>query len=228
MQIKKYKSTIQHIDNPIQGVYTLTLKSATGKFKYEPGHFLHLAIDEYDPSMAWPESRCFSIQTSPAEELLKITYTANGQFTNRMATQLAVGQEVWLKMPYGELFEQEHARHNTVFISGGTGITPYLSLFTDARFADYTQPVLYAGFRSRSLNIYEAELQRAQSINPSLTVHPVYQDEQGILNIDSICQNSPAGSTFFISGPPVMIKNFKASLIASGIGADLVKTDEWE
>ncbi len=228
MQIKKYKSTITHIDNPIEGVYTLTMKPETGKFRYEPGHFLHLAIDEYEPSMAWPDSRCFSIQTSPAEEFIKITYTANGVFTRRMAEQLSVGAEIWLKMPYGELFEQEHSRHNTVFISGGTGITPYLSLFTDPSFAGYSSPVLYAGFRTRALNLYDTELQKAKGINPSLIVHPVYQDEQGILDIAAIRESSPADTSFFISGPPVMIRSFKAALIDSGVPAHQVKTDDWE
>jgi hypothetical protein len=44
------------------------------KFKFAPEEFLHMALDEYDPSGALPESRRFSIQTVP-EENIKITYT---------------------------------------------------------------------------------------------------------------------------------------------------------
>lgn len=228
MQIKKYRSIVKQIDNPVEGVYTLTMESNSGRFRYDAGHFLHLAIDEYDPSLAWPESRCFSVQTSPEDSYLKLTYAVKGEFTNRMANTLKEGTEIWLKMPYGELFEQEHTKENTVFISGGTGITPYLSLFTDSSFINYSQPVLYAGFRDKSLNLYKDELQRAKEINPSLTVHEVYQDEQGILDIATILKKTTHNTSFFISGPPIMIKSFKNYLIENGVSESQVKTDDWE
>ncbi|MDO9340155.1 MAG: hypothetical protein Q7T72_06460, partial [Bacteroidales bacterium] len=66
--IKKYPAQVLAIHNHIAGVYTLELKSLGKPFKYAPGQFLHLAIDEYDPSGQWPESRCFSMQSNPDEE----------------------------------------------------------------------------------------------------------------------------------------------------------------
>lgn len=228
MQIKKYRATVATIESITEGVYTLTLESQSGRFKYEPGHFLHLAIDEYDPSLAWPDSRCFSVQSSPEEKELKLTYANKGVFTGRMANELKVGSEVWLKMPYGELFEQEHSKENTVFISGGTGITPYLSLFNDSSFAAYTSPVLYAGFRDQSFHLYEKELSKAVEINPSLKINTVFQDRDGILDISKILAENPKETSFFISGPPVMIKAFKAYLIAKGVAESDVKTDDWE
>jgi ferredoxin-NADP reductase len=72
MLVKKYNVEIKSIQSPVPGVYTLEFNSDK-KFKFVPGAFFHLALDEYDPSGAWPESRCFSIQTSPNEENIKIT-----------------------------------------------------------------------------------------------------------------------------------------------------------
>ena len=77
--IKKYPAQVVAIHNPIEGVYTLELESMGKPFKYDVGQFLHLAIDEYDPSGQWPESRCFSIQTSPSEETIKITVAIDSQ-----------------------------------------------------------------------------------------------------------------------------------------------------
>jgi ferredoxin-NADP reductase len=151
MLVKKYKTEIVSIQTPITGVYTLELSSEK-KFKFAPGAFLHLALDEYDPSGAWPESRCFSIQTSPEEENIKITYAVKGRFTQRMEKELFVGKSVWLKLPFGDLFTQEHSKENAVFVAGGTGITPFLSLFTDKSCAEYLNPSLYLGFRNRDLH----------------------------------------------------------------------------
>ena len=226
--VKKYPAKVVSIQNLIEGVYTLEFESLGKPFKYDAGQFLHLAIDEYDPSMQWPDSRCFSMQSAPAEDLIRITYAAKGQFTNRMRQLLEIGSDVTLKLPYGDLFSQEHNKTNTVFIAGGTGITPYLSLFTDQSFVVYEHPVLYAGFRTEDMNLYKTELEMAQKINPGLDIHLVYQDKDGILDIEKILNENILNCSFFISGPPVMIKNFKQTLIDKGVPEQNVLTDDWE
>ena len=67
--IKKYPAIVEDIRHLLPDIYTATF-SSDKRFKYKPGQFLHLALDEYDPSQAWPESRCFSMQSSPDDELV--------------------------------------------------------------------------------------------------------------------------------------------------------------
>jgi ferredoxin-NADP reductase len=227
MLVKKYKAEIRSVENPATGVYTLEF-SAEKRFRFVPGAFLHLAIDEYDPSGAWPESRCFSIQTSPDEENIKITYAVKGRFTQRMEQELSVGKSVWLKLPFGDLFTQEHSKENVVFIAGGTGITPFLSLFTDKSFSEYRNPALYLGFRNRNLHFYHDELEKAKHLNPELRTTVFYQDTDGIIDIEQIYASHPDAGAFFISGPPVMIKSFKQYLLTKGVYENRVKTDDWE
>jgi ferredoxin-NADP reductase len=187
-----------------------------------------LALDEYDLSGAWPESRCFSIQTSPDEENIKITYAVKGRFTQRMEQELSVGKFVWLKLPFGDLFTQEQSKENVVFIAGGTGITPFLSLFTDKSFSEYRNPALYLGFRNRDLCFYQKDLEKAKRINSELKIIVFYQDTDGIIDIEQIYSSHSDAGAFFISGPPVMIKNFKQYLLGKGVGENRVKTDDWE
>lgn len=222
--VKKYPTIVKSISNQIDGVYTLELESLGKPFKYEPGQFLHLAIDEYDPSGQWPDSRCFSIQSAPGEELIKITYAVKGQFTRRMQHELKVGKLVTLKLPYGELFTQPHKKKNTVFIAGGTGITPFLSLFTHDSFNQYTNPRIYLGFRSKYYNIYERELSFVNHFDPKI----YYEDVNGSLDINLIISENEKESNYFISGPPTMIKVFKQVLIVNGILSCQVFTDDWE
>lgn len=226
--LKKYPSRIVAIHNHIAGVYTLELESLGKPFKYEPGQFLHLALDEYDPSSQWPDSRCFSMQSNPDEETIKITYAVKGQFTKQMEQQLQVGSEVCLKLPYGDLFTQPHNKANTVFIAGGTGVTPFLSLFTHESFNEYINPHIYLGFRSKEYNIYHEELNRMQTIrvirNEFVKISVSYQD----IDIHSIFNENGSNNDYFISGPPVMIKAFKQTLIAKGVPAKQILSDDWE
>lgn len=224
---KKYKSEIKSISNPLEGIYTLEFKSLGSKYKYLPGQFLHIALDaDYDGSGQWPESRCFSMQSNPSDETIKITYAIKGSFTQEMEKVLKVGSEVWLKLPYGDLFQQNHNKENTVFIAGGTGITPYLSLFTHPSFNEYLNPRIYLGFRSRDYNIYQKELD--DSCNPQKSVKSFYQDTDGVIDIKSIFNTNGIDSNYFISGPPAMIKSFKQALIEKGVPAGNVLTDDWE
>lgn len=225
MLIKKYKSELIAINNPFTGIYTLEFRSLNGRFKYNPGQFLHIAFDpDYDGSGQWPESRCFSMQSNPSDETIKITYAVKGAFTQEMKQNLKIGSEVWLKLPYGDLFTQPHNKANTVFIAGGTGITPFLSLFTHDTFKEYINPHIYLGFRSKSFNIYESELNAVKFCDPD--IH--YEDVDGFLDIKLIFNESDIKSDYFITGPPIMIKAFKHALINQGVPACHVLTDDWE
>jgi ferredoxin-NADP reductase len=224
MIIKKYKATILAIENKIEGVYTLTLTSEKGRFKYTPGQFLHFAIEtEYDGASQWPDSRCFSLQSSPDEDNIKITYAVKGEFTRKMEQTLKIGSEVWVKMPYGELFENEHNKTNTVFIAGGTGVTPFLSLFTDKSFEEYINPRIYLGFRSREYNLYESELNNAK--NSNINLQYTYNE---LIDIEKIFFENGIDASYFISGPPIMIKLFKNYLLSKHVDNTNILTDDWE
>jgi ferredoxin-NADP reductase len=227
MLVKKYRSTIVAINNPIQDIYSVEFASQRGQYKYHPGQFLHLALDtDYDGVGQWPISRCFSMQSPPEKEMLKITYAVKGSFTKQMEQTLKTGTEVWLKLPYGDLFETPHNKEKTVFIAGGTGITPFLSLFNHVSFEEYSNPKVYLGFRTKEYNIYQNELDA--TANTSVKIYTYFEDVNGIININNIINENSTDHYYFISGPPAMIKAFKQTLMEKGVQADNIITDNWE
>ena len=227
MLAKKYLSEVVSIKNPFKGIYTVEFKSLERPYKYDPGQFLHIAIDEeYDGIGQWPESRCFSMQSDPAEEVIRITYAVKGNFTQEMEKVLKVGREVWLKLPFGELFTQPHNKTNTVFIAGGTGVTPYLSLFTHESFREYVNPKIYLGYKNEDYYIYQKELAAIKNDNAQITIF--YENKDGLIDIVKIHEQNGNESNYFISGPPVMIKIFKNKLIELGVPRENVLTDDWE
>lgn len=225
--VKKYKAEVVNIENPLSDIYTVSFKSENGKFKYNPGQFLHLTLEDYDPSLPWPESRCFSIQSSPSEELLKITFSVKGNFSKKMAEEIILRKETWLKLPYGDIFNRGHSTENCVFIAGGTGVTPFLSLFNDPSFKNYCNPKLYLGLREEKYNIFGGELNNVSKYNKNFKYSPIFQNVSGNLNIESIYNENPE-ATFFISGPPVMIKTFRLFLQEKKIEGFRIIMDDWE
>jgi NAD(P)H-flavin reductase len=121
---RKLQCTVERITDHGDGVYTVEMKPLRPVPVFRPGQFLHLTLDNYDPSGFWPESRVFSIASSPgARECLRIVYSVKGVYTTRMAKELHPGKGVWVKMPYGEFVVDGTA--DAVLIAGGTGITAF-------------------------------------------------------------------------------------------------------
>lgn len=95
--------------------------------RYKPGHFLHLTVDNFDPSGGfWPESRVFSICSSYNQDLISIIYSVKGKYTIKMKEMLKVGAKVWLKLPYGEFIIENNNSNCVVLVAGGTGVSPFL------------------------------------------------------------------------------------------------------
>lgn len=227
MLAKKYLSEVVSITNPFKGIYTVEFKSLERPYKYAPGQFLHVAIDEeYDGIGQWPESRCFSMQSDPAEDVIRITYAVKGNFTQEMEKSLKVGREVWLKLPFGELFTQPHNKTNTVFVAGGTGVTPFLSLFTNDSFREYLNPKIYLGYKNEDYYIYQNEFAAIKNDNAQITIF--FENKDGVIDIAKIYEQNGNDSSYFISGPPVMIKVFKNKLVELGVPTENVLTDDWE
>jgi predicted ferric reductase len=224
--IRKYRSRVVSIEQPLEGIYVVIFESLEKKYRFKPGQFLHLALDAYDPTKAWPESRCFSIQSPTEDNNIKITFSKIGKYTEKMAKELSTGKEVTLKLPYGDLFQSPHEKENCVFIAGGTGITPFLSLFTDKSFKEYKNVNLYFGVRNLAFHVYQKEFDRALDINPSLKVDIINQSTDGVVDVKRIIEENSKKSTYFISGPPEMIKVFKKSLTKNGV--DDIRSDDWE
>ncbi|MCR4417190.1 MAG: FAD-dependent oxidoreductase [Ignavibacteria bacterium] len=223
--IKKYRAKVVEIKKHFDDLITLSLISEK-KFIYLPGQFLHLALDDYDGIGEWPESRCFSIQSSPDEKELKITFSVKGNYTKRMREEIQLNKFVWLKLPYGDMFQRNYLKENCVFIAGGTGVTPFLSLFNHNSFYEFQKPKIYLGFRNKNYNVFEIELGNIKNYNYEMKIF--YEDLHGNLNIESIFRENPQSKTYFISGPPLMIKNFKNFLINIGINQNCIITDDWE
>ncbi len=208
--------------------------------RFKPGQFLHLALDEYDPSFAWPESRVFSIASSPTRrDRLELTFVVKGQFTQRMMDELQIDKTVWLKLPYGEFTFDSDADQPAVFIAGGTGITPFLSYLQWAVDKKVRRPLqLFYGARTPRDLLFKDRLDHWTSVLPNLSMSYFVEKDarkiagarDGRLDGSFIWQKGQAGTTpdFYLSGPPAMIETLQAQLMQKNVPDEKIHVDEWE
>src|SRR5580765_6484920 len=121
---RKMRCRVDAITDHGERVYTVELAPEKPAPTFSPGQFLHLTVDAYDPSSFWPESRVFSIASSPQDRgRLRICYSVKGRYTTRMEQTLRVGGEIWIKLPYGNFIIDRAA--DSVLLAGGTGISAF-------------------------------------------------------------------------------------------------------
>jgi ferredoxin-NADP reductase len=242
---QKLRCQIEQIIDHGDHVYSVELRPERPVPRFRPGQFLHLALDAYDPSGFWPESRVFSIANSPAQrDRLRISYSVRGRFTARMERELKEGRWAWVKMPYGDFVID--GASDVVLFAGGTGITAFTA-FLDGLTPQFRNTVYLAyGARSKNLLIYLEKIQAWACNIPefhrfyfieNLPDGPLLKENEdqakeiiGVLSVESVWEEirAPEKATYYISGPPGMIQTIGGDLRNRGIHPTAIRIDAWE
>lgn len=71
-------------------------------------------------------SKCYTISSSPKEKLICLTVKRQGEFSSALIDS-AVGDKLIFEGPYGNFYPEENCE-DVVFIAGGIGVTPFISI----------------------------------------------------------------------------------------------------
>jgi ferredoxin-NADP reductase len=234
----KLSCRVERIVNHGERVYTVILRPERGAPQFRAGQFLHLALDSYDPTQFWPESRAFSIASSPSERSrLRILYSVRGRFTARMERELVEGRQLWIKMPYGEFVVG--ATGDIVLFAGGTGISAFTAFLEALPASGHQSVALAYGARTRDLlicrDLVERCANRAPQLKPYFFVENGPTDgqlayESGRVSVDAMWLRltQPLEATHYISGPPAMLQTIATHLRAKGVAPEAIHIDAWE
>jgi NAD(P)H-flavin reductase len=238
---QKIKSNIVKIINYKDNVSLFKL-DLEKKCHFRPGQFIHLAIDKFDPSFNWPESRAFSIANSPLRSnIIDILVSPKGSFTKRMITELRENDEVWIKLPFGMFNFNQAVDSDCVLIAGGTGISPFISFLEYAvdTFSTFKSLRLFYGVRDKELIIFEDLFQecskKIKGFEYSVFIenYDAAADKNifsGILPVEQIVNKTRnhEKSVYYLSGPKAMITAFEKELKQKNIPERNIYFDKWE
>ena len=235
----KIKCTVSSVIHHNDMVSTISLKPSRSLPNFQPGQFLHLALDDYDPAGGfWPESRVFSVASLPSAPEITIAYAAKGKFTRRMRKEIESGKELWIKLPYGH-FTLSGNGENVVLIAGGTGITPFISFLLAEMNHPAPQTIkLFYGVRKSELFLFKDIIASFVDRLPDFQLYLFCEDGdsndpnivRGMLSLDAIYSRlpDPAATIFYLSGPAGLIDVFKKGLSGKGVQPRNIHMDEWE
>lgn len=106
------------------GAVDLRMAPDGERLEHDAGQFAFFSFEGFSGS----ESHPFTIASAPEDKELRIVVRSNGDFTDELVEKVEVGAKVRVEGPYGHLTRRHVGVGNQVWIAGGIGITPFLSL----------------------------------------------------------------------------------------------------
>jgi len=217
---------------------TLQPKRDKDKLDFYPGQYAAIGFKHYGrPS----PMRCFSIVSSPNSYELQFAMRVQGDFTKTIA-DLEVGNTVFIRGPFGEFTIDEQYDRSVIFMAGGIGITPFMSMIRYASETHSNLPItLLYSCQSQDNIPFRQELLDLQQANPRFRVaffitNGVIDKLQGTRalsgRIDETRLNQLTGEqynrfTYFICGPKSFNKTMKRTLSDHNTNSERIVTEEF-
>lgn len=224
--------------SPSTAVYTLRNTDPTRPLAYQPGQYASISF--LKNGRATP-ARCFSIASSPTEQhVLQFAMRVKGHYTTSVTKHVKPGDIINVGGPYGGFIFNVVRDQAAVFLAGGIGIAPFMSMVRYAsRLKLENDIILFYSCRSSDDVAFADELMHLEKINPHLHVIFVigegplhrfagHRAVNGMLN-DEMVNQVLAGRydpySFFICGPPPFMDAMQKALLARGVHRKDIRTE---
>jgi predicted ferric reductase len=203
-------------------------------FRFEPGQFAWIHTGHSPFAMTYHPFSFSSSATRPDQ--VSFTIKAAGEFT-REVSDLKIGHTVYVDGPYGHfrLGDPQAAGH--VFIAGGIGVTPMLSMIKTLADSEDPRPCwMLLGNRDQSSITCGQELSDLQTrlqltyVDVLSSPSPGWSGEVGFINaalLDRVLPETRANLRYFLCGSEAMMDAVELDLGRLGIPEDRVTSERF-
>jgi predicted ferric reductase len=228
IRLKKYIYTVSDVKLVGGNVSRITMLPTDKTLKYTPGQFVFIRFLKAGPLIP-PEWHPFTLTSIGRDNSLSVAAKALGDYTSKLSN-LAPGTIAEIEGAYGRFGFANYKNRNQVWIAGGIGITPFISMAQNIPDGDYHVDLYYSVRTASELIEWDQLYNTALTGNGKLRVYPYIGDrEQGLLSIDFIekISGSVAGKDFYICGPPKMMKGLRDQLKERSVPNTSIHTEEF-
>lgn len=213
------------------GVIEIDLVPARNLMNFRAGQFVFVSFRAPGISREWHP---FTISSAPGTGDFTVTIKSLGSYTRKL-TELAGslnGAQAMVEGAYGRFSFRYFQNPAQVWVGGGIGITPFLSMAKSL--ANEPGPYnidLYYSVKSESelIDINVLAQSQVAAADRYFRVIPFVADKQGFLTAKYIAQMTPglAGRDVLICGPPAMMQAMRKQLRAAGVPNGRIHTEEF-
>jgi ferredoxin-NADP reductase len=184
--------------------------------------------------------RCFSVTSIPGSNILELGIRIGGDFTKALS-KLPRGTEIEVLGPYGDFVVDKDQDEYLVFIAGGIGITPYMSIIRTLLETKYRIPILllYSSNYSSAMPYIDELISLSKKYSnftliPFITLKEDKKLDIRIVNgiiekshIEKIVKKDYLTNTYFICGPKLFTTNIVSYLEGLGISEERIITESF-
>jgi predicted ferric reductase len=202
-----------------QKITTIWLKPLSKALAFYAGQF---GFFTFRSSAVDTESHPFSLSSNSNDANLRIAAKESGDFTEQLP-KLAVGDRVEVEGPFGQFSFAKQTGKQQVWVAGGIGITPFLSMAQSLP-ADY-KVTLYYCVNSLDQAIFLEELEREAAHNTNLKVVTICTDQNQRLTGQQIV--SADMQEYLLCAPPAMMHDLEKQLLDLGVPKTIIHYEDF-
>jgi len=237
MQAKESEFKIQKIVQETESVRSFYLESVQKEeFEFVPGQFVLVSLPQEGGKTL---KRAYSISSCPNGECpIRITMNLHGEFTAKMFSKNE-GDPLLVAGPYGNFVFDAKSPDDAVFIAGGVGVTPLISMIMEAAKASPEKKLaLFYSSRDPGHMPFLGELEKIAGNNPNFKLIVTITGDKKIEGretlsgrIDGNMLRNALGElgkkTYYVCGPRQMVEGVIELLETLGIDSEKIKTERW-
>ena len=229
--VRRFAYTIMSAVPKGVGLIEVTLAPISRSVRIRAGQFIYVSFNSSGLSNEWHP---FSVSSSEQSGHLTIDIKSLGKYTEKLTQVLPylVGMTAQVEGAYGRFSYRNFENRNQVWIAGGIGITPFISMAQSLKPDQPYNIDLYYAVKSES-ELIDVDTLSAQQTNTPTHVFRVFPFAAEALNTHLsaaiIAQNSGdlKKRDFLMCGPPGMIKSIRKQLIDRGASPKQIHSEEF-
>lgn len=190
---------------------------------FSPGQFGFFTFD----SPKYIESHPFSFTSNPADQLLTIAAKNSGDYTSRLS-KLTPGVTARIEGPFGQFSYVYHSRPRQIWVAGGIGITPFVSMAKSLPTSNFQVDLFYA-VKSESEAVYHDVFTQITKSNPNFRYILWNSEKAGRISATNILspQEDLKKLDIFICGPLPMMKSLRSQFNKMQVRHSHIHTEEF-
>jgi predicted ferric reductase len=198
---------------------------------FAPGQFLFVnfrePFSEQFPPFLRNQFHPFSITSAPGEPTLRITVKAVGDYT-RALRALEPGVKAVVEGPYGSFSSGNVPNDRQIWIAGGIGVTPFLSMARSLNGSARDIDFYYCVEHAPEAHFLD-ELRAIAREREGFRIVLVPRETDGFLTAERLAseQADLRSADVLVCGPPAMIDSLRSQLTERGLARERFHAEEF-
>lgn len=201
-----------------EGTTEMVLDTNGNSFAFKPGQYVRITLPQLSPDMSKGNTRDFTIVAAAEDEIngltraIRVAFRDSDSAFKKALLSYPPGTKVYVQGPLGVFTLPLDSQQPLVFVAGGMGITPFLTMlrFVEEHGLKHSIQLLYT-FSDIGQAAYLTELKTMAEKLPNVTL----VEKKNRVDTEFISKNVQfgPGTRWMLCGPPEMVTGTSSLLL---------------